>query len=548
MKLNITVKSLKAAIKMLGPEGHKLSADTWRWSDKDPGDFVAVEVDELDIPEMEKLRDLLKGANEGSYRQVSQLLNALADPDNKGVPSLPEFPRMFKTWMAKQKHQWLFSQEAEFHGVAYAVIKCDYEEGTRGGEPVCKITLGYNAKLRYKTHSIYVHGSDMRRSIPKILLDKNLIIGDADLQAEYDKLQERFNTFLTMQGEQFWCRGKAFIKSKDDYWWREDQVSLTPKGRPTKAVLDMENARDDEGAAQRSQVVSSVFANGATRVPFHPMLPLFSLVHHAMMWVNAKNMGIYKYEEDVEERLILPPSHRKLVGALVSNLEVLRMESEAEDKSRLLRSKASSNIILAFGPPGTGKTLTGEVYAEKIKRPLYEVNSGELGISADTIEERLKEVLERAVRLRMPILINEADVFIQARGDSLEQNAIVSVFLRLLEYHNGLVFMTTNRGDTDDAVKNRCIAEIEYGIPGPSERRRLWASLAKEFNVKMTKDDIEWAVKVFPEVVGRDIMMLIRLTSRVAVATETEFTVPLLIENSVFKGIKVDERYAKENA
>ena len=47
-------------------------------------------------------------------------------------------------------------------------------------------------------------------------------------------------------------------------------------------------------------------------------------------------------------------------------------------------------------------------------------------------------------------------------------NAVVGVFLRVLEYFNGLLFLTTNRiDDIDEAIVSRCIAG---GVAGTAVR------------------------------------------------------------------------------
>ncbi len=45
----------------------------------------------------------------------------------------------------------------------------------------------------------------------------------------------------------------------------------------------------------------------------------------------------------------------------------------------------------------------------------------------------------------------------------MTMNAVVGVFLRVLEYFNGLLFLTTNRiDDIDEAIVSRCIALIKF--------------------------------------------------------------------------------------
>ena len=60
-------------------------------------------------------------------------------------------------------------------------------------------------------------------------------------------------------------------------------------------------------------------------------------------------------------------------------------------------------------------------------------------------------------------------------------NAVVGVFLRVLEYFNGLLFLTTNRvDDIDEAIVSRCIALIRYHAPD-AVARALIGSRSKDF-------------------------------------------------------------------
>lgn len=545
MELSLKVKTIRDLVKALGNDADQLGTSAWRQKGMKATDTLFVNVDSLDPQHLVTLKELMRANEEPTNRQFSRMVNAVNDPDTKSVPSLDKFPQMLKSWLEANGRPWLFSANPKLMGVAYAVISCEYHSAVYRNreDPYVSLQLSYNTKMDNRSWSITLHKGDMNETVETILRKKDLTLPDEDLQARYDRLYERYTTFGGQNGEQFWVRGTGTVRSsgrRSDYWWGEQSISLMGKGRPTKAVLDLsldQDRSDNTNAYQHSEVYGT-----KVKVPTHPVLPLFSLVHHKLVWVNVADMSPYKYEEGLGDRLILPKSHRKLIGALVSNLEVLKMEAEVEGKSRTIRAKASSNVILAMGRAGTGKTLTAEVYAEEIQRPLYEVNSGQLGTTASDIETNLSIVLERSVKLRMPLLINEADVFIQTRGTNMEQNAVVTVFLRLLEYHTGLVFMTTNRADdVDEAIKSRCIAEITYQTPKAPERKRLWASLLGEFNIELSKDEIGKAVEVFPNVTGRDIQNLVRLTSRYCTATGEPFTLQALIDCSVFKSIDLAE-------
>ncbi len=61
---------------------------------------------------------------------------------------------------------------------------------------------------------------------------------------------------------------------------------------------------------------------------------------------------------------------------------------------------------------------------------------GELGTTTEALEHGLRDILEVASAWNAVILIDEADVFLEQRRDSdIQRNAMVGVFLRLLEYH-----------------------------------------------------------------------------------------------------------------
>lgn len=100
----------------------------------------------------------------------------------------------------------------------------------------------------------------------------------------------------------------------------------------------------------------------------------------------------------------------------------------------------------------------------------------ELGRSADALEKRLTMILEVAVKWDAVVLLDESDVFLEKRSaDNLERNGIVAIFLRLLEYYRGVMFMTTNRVRAmDPAFQSRIHLKIRYPHLQESARRQIW--------------------------------------------------------------------------
>ena len=95
--------------------------------------------------------------------------------------------------------------------------------------------------------------------------------------------------------------------------------------------------------------------------------------------------------------------------------------------------------------------------AELLHCPLYCVSAGELGTNSKDLEQELTRILDIAHGWGAVLLLDEADVFLEARTPSdIHRNALVSIFLRQLEYFQGILFLTTNRvAEFDPAFASR---------------------------------------------------------------------------------------------
>ncbi|KAL9595503.1 MAG: hypothetical protein Q9219_006401 [cf. Caloplaca sp. 3 TL-2023] len=187
--------------------------------------------------------------------------------------------------------------------------------------------------------------------------------------------------------------------------------------------------------------------------------------------------GPVAFRENAWERLVLDEENKNIVQAMVSSY--VDKTATIDD---LIAGKGAGLVTLLHGPPGTGKTLTAECVAEAFGKPLYQVTCGELGTYARDLEERLEEIFDDAVTWGAILVLDEADVFLQERDyEYLERNALVSVFLRTLEYFNGILFLTTNRvGTFDQAFQSRI--HITLGLPLLDRPRRtsIWSIFLDE--------------------------------------------------------------------
>ena len=73
-------------------------------------------------------------------------------------------------------------------------------------------------------------------------------------------------------------------------------------------------------------------------------------------------------------------------------------------------------------------------------------------------------------------MLDEADVFLQARDkEDMRRNAVVSVFLRVLEYYPGILFLTTNKvGHFDEAFKSRIHVALYYPPLDEESAMKIW--------------------------------------------------------------------------
>jgi SpoVK/Ycf46/Vps4 family AAA+-type ATPase len=134
----------------------------------------------------------------------------------------------------------------------------------------------------------------------------------------------------------------------------------------------------------------------------------------------------------------------------------------------------------------------------------------ELGVNISSIEKNLEKILIRINRWNSILLFDEIDIFLSHRNDNLEKSAIVGVFLRLLEYFNGIIFFTSNRlGVIDRAVLSRVTVVINFPNLNTEVRKKIWIDNFERANLKINSVNNLAAV----EMSGRDVRNYVKLSS-----------------------------------
>lgn len=172
---------------------------------------------------------------------------------------------------------------------------------------------------------------------------------------------------------------------------------------------------------------------------------------------------------------------------------VITKQIESSKSTDIIADKGNGLILLLHGGPGTGKTFTAESMAEHAKKPLYRVTCGDIGTNPEQVETYLESVLHLGLIWDCVVLLDEADVFLEERGQSdLQRNALVSVFLRVLEYYQGILILTSNRvGTFDEAFKSRIQLSLSYKKLDSAQRRKIWRNFLQRLK-SLNQNDVDF--------------------------------------------------------
>ncbi|KAL2867177.1 ATP-binding protein [Aspergillus lucknowensis] len=250
------------------------------------------------------------------------------------------------------------------------------------------------------------------------------------------------------------------------------------------------------------------------------------------LWLEFTISGIsdIEWNEEAFDSLVLPGNQKSIVKALVES----HTFCAAQNIDDVIQGKGKGLVAVLHGPPGTGKTLTAEGIAELLKRPLYMVSAGELGTDSRTLEAELNKILDIAHSWGAVLLLDEADIFLEKRTiQDIHRNALVSIFLRLLEYFQGILFLTTNRVETfDDAFQSRIHVALRYGELTTKAKRSVWKMFLERVQAMEGVQTAKFTDKDFDllsrhNLNGRQIKNSVRTAQALAVNEET----PLSMEH-----------------
>ncbi|CAD6593811.1 MAG: hypothetical protein ASARMPREDX12_007682 [Alectoria sarmentosa] len=228
---------------------------------------------------------------------------------------------------------------------------------------------------------------------------------------------------------------------------------------------------------------------------------IWAFVLKTRQWehLHVANFRQPDFQVDLIKDLVLDKDAKAMIKAL-SHRYTMQSETENTWSADFVRNKGEGQIFLLHGKPGVGKTTTAECVAELTRRPLLSLTCGDLGIEPLVVEKELMRWLTLATSWEAVLLLDEADVYLESRiSQDLQRNTLVSIFLRALEYYQGLLFLTTNRvGTFDDAFVSRIHVVIHYPDFTNDQRGQIWNIFFNKLerereNIKFTQRTVDYA-------------------------------------------------------
>jgi SpoVK/Ycf46/Vps4 family AAA+-type ATPase len=174
----------------------------------------------------------------------------------------------------------------------------------------------------------------------------------------------------------------------------------------------------------------------------------------------------------------LPPSAKRQVEGIVAAAGALRTVFDRWGVAA--RQSGGRGVVALFhGAPGTGKTLCAEAIAGELGKPMLRVTLPRvLSKWVGEAERSLAGHFSDAIASDAVLLLDEVDGLLMQRGEgraSRHDDSLVNALLDLLDRHEGVVVLCTNRPDVlDPALHRRVGWDIAFTPPDAAARLEIW--------------------------------------------------------------------------
>lgn len=506
---------------------------------------------------------------------IKNWIENISDPINSEISNLKHLEKVFLQAIKGNNFKWIMHQNRDGYWIPKAVTNIEYQHKSRDDSEyvrivLCSIVIKEKSrwddgekenKLETDDDSIYFWRNDLyekeedgvsvydfeeteieeedvdvddeesKKKIKKsrakkgqikfstLLANKGFMLITSQHIEEYKIHMSLWNSLNKEVGKVYTATGMGYILDDTDKNYNYGRWGfMNEEDKISKLVIDPLKIKEKSQSKTNS-------ALGTVHIPIEPYIFTYNLSQYCWANVHVASLNKYEFDKKCIDKLIISDAKKKLLSSLIGS------KNRFTD---IISGKSGGMIILGSGKPGLGKTLTAETYSELMELPLYSIQSSQLGIDVDSIEKNLNKVLYRADKWNAVLLIDEADCYVYKRGNDILQNCIVGTFLRVLEYYNGILFLTTNRGEiVDDAIMSRVTAHVKYEYPTKSETFKLWSVLSVNFDRKIDMKTTNSIWNKYEPICGRDIRNVLKMLSKYN-PKQKEITLEMLEELKEF--------------
>ncbi|KAL7795822.1 P-loop containing nucleoside triphosphate hydrolase protein [Trichoderma ceciliae] len=386
------------------------------------------------------------------------------------IKKLPELQIEFSIlWTLFPPHCLLYSKGPLGQGQVYRLKKASYEQLDPGKPRYFLLStdyidsdgerIGYTVRSDFKI--FHFDGYMPFRNLPLFPLQ---------LHEQYPDIAEE----LVARGEKKLRLNNRHIQEYEGHALDKNRKKFNSHGR---VVIDPVRFYHVQPENEILPVICSPIDTESLsleqKILLNPLLYGFSLEDKQWGAFAISRLQDVAWDDNLLNTLALEPERKGFIRSLTRR-HVIASEGIACDD--LVRDKGKGLIGLLAGPPGVGKGSMAKAIAETAHRPLYIINSGELGDTPSLLQKRLKKALELVETWNAALLVYEADIFLAKRDiRNLAQNAVTSIFLQFLEQYQGILILTINRHEDVDEVFQRHIQfYIKHEDLDVSSRLLIW--------------------------------------------------------------------------
>ncbi len=207
-------------------------------------------------------------------------------------------------------------------------------------------------------------------------------------------------------------------------------------------------------------------------------------------------------------------------------------------------SRGLGITALFAGESGTGKTMAAEVMANDLRLNLYRIDlSGVVSKYVGETEKNLRRLFDAAEDGGAILFFDEADALFGKRSqvrDSHDRYANIEInyLLQRMEAYQSLAILATNRkGDLDKAFTRRLRFIVNFPVPGPPDRKRIWQKI---FPPETPTAELDFDLLASFNLTGGSIHNAALNAAFLAAQTGTPVTMPLVLNAIRTEFLKTD--------